>query len=105
MTLNDFMELCEKNQIQAEKYNDTWYMANIKSKFIVATWIICYCISDEKTVLPKDITIDGNTISYAGNVPYNETDFKCKLKIVRELVKLCKEKEIENKLEDLKNDF
>lgn len=80
-------------------------MANIKSKFIVASWIICYCTTDEKTLLPKDISIDGNTISYAGNVVYNETDFKFKLEIVRELVKLCKKKEIENKLEDLKNDF
>ena len=105
MTLNDFMELCEKYHIQAEKYSDTWYMANIKSKFIGATWIICYCSTDEKTFLPKDISTDGNTISYTGNVPYNETDFKYKLEIVRDLVKICKQKEIENKLENLKNDF
>lgn len=105
MTLNDFFELCEKNDIQAEKYGERWYIANIKSKYIVASWIICFYEGDGKSVLPKDITTDGNTISYAGNVPYNESDFKCKLKIVRELVKLRKEKEIENKLEDLKNDF
>lgn len=105
MTLDDFFELCEKNNIQSEQYSDNWYVANIKSKFIVATWLICYCATDEKTFLPKDISTDGKTISYLGNVIYNETDFKCKLDIVRELVKLCKEKEIENKLEDLKNDF
>lgn len=105
MTLNDFMELCEKNHIQAEEYSKNWYIANIKSKFINATWIICYCTTDEKTVLPKDISTDGNTITYNGNVLYNETDFKCKLEIVRELVRLCKQKEVENKLENLKSDF
>ena len=81
------------------------YIANIKSKFINATWIICYCTTDEKTVLPKDISTDGKTITYDGTVIYNETDFKCKLEIVRELVKICKQREVENKLYNLKNDF
>lgn len=105
MTLDEFFKLCEKSQIQAEQYSDNWYIANINSKFIAATWIICYCATDEKTWLPKDISTDGNSISYTGNVIYNETDFKCKLEIVRNLVKLCKQKEIDNKLENLKNDF
>lgn len=105
MTLDDFKKLCEKNHIPFEKYSDNWYIANIKSKFIKATWIICYCTTDEKTVLPNDISTDGKTITYNGIVLYNETDFKCKLEIVRELVKLCKQKEVENKLEKLKNDF
>ena len=68
MTLNDFMELCEKNHLQAEEYSKNWYIANIKSKYIKATWIICYCTTDEKTVLPKDISTDGNTITYNGKV-------------------------------------
>lgn len=105
MTLNDFMELCEKNDIQVEKYSDCWYIANIKSKFIKSNWIITHCTSDSKTILPKDICTDGDTIYYAGNVIYNESDFKCKLEVVRELVKLCKKKEITNKIENLKNDF
>ena len=105
MTLNDFMELCEKNYLQIEKYSKNWYVANIKSKFIYATWLICYCTTDEKTVLPKDISITGKIIYYSGTVEYNETDFKCKLEIVRELVRICKKTEIENKLENLKNDF
>lgn len=105
MTLNDFMEVCEKNNLQAEEWSKNWYIANIKSKFINATWIICYCTTDEKTVLPKDISTDGKTITYDGNVIYDETDFKCKLEIVRELVKICKQREVENKLYNLKNDF
>ena len=48
MTLNDFMEVCEKNNLQAEEWSKKWYIANIKSKFINATWIICYCTTDEK---------------------------------------------------------
>lgn len=99
------MELCEKNHLQAEEYSKNWYIANIKSKYINATWLICHCTTDEKTVLPKDISTDGKTITYNGNVLYNETDFNCKLKVVRELVRLCKQREVENKLEDLKNDF
>lgn len=105
MTLNDFFELCEKNDMPVEKYGDTWYIANIKSKFIKSNWIITHCTTDSKTILPKDICTDGNIITYAGNVLYNETDFKSKLEVVRELVKFCKKKEIENKLENLKNDF
>lgn len=105
MTLNDFMELCEKNHIQVEKYSDNWYIANIKSKFINSKWIITHCTADSKTLIPRYISIEGKTITYGGNVIYNETDFKCKLEVVRELVKLCKKKEIENKIEDLKNDF
>lgn len=105
MTLNDFMEVCEKNNLQAEEWSKNWYIANVKSKFINATWIICYCTTDEKTVLPKDISTDGKTITYDGTVIYNETDFKCKLEIVRELVKICKQREVENKLYNLKNDF
>lgn len=105
MTLNDFMEVCEKNNLQAEEWSKNWYIANIKSKFINATWIICYCTTEEKTVLPKDISTDGKTITYDGNVIYDETDFKCKLEIVRELVKICKQREVENKLYNLKNDF
>ena len=99
------MELCEKNYLQVEEYSKNWYIANIKSKFINATWLICYCTTNEKTVLPKDISITGKTIYYSGIVEYNETDFKCKLEIVRELVRICKKTEIENKLENLKNDF
>lgn len=105
MTLDDFMELCKKNQIPVEKYSDNWYIANIKSKFIKSNWIITHCTADSKTLVPRDISTDGKTITYAGNVLYNETDFKCKLEIVRELVKFCKKKEIENKLENLNNDF
>ena len=105
MTLDDFKKLCEKNHIPVEKYSDNWYIANIKSKFIKSNWIITHCTADSKTILPKDICTDGNTITYAGNVLYNETDFKCKLNVVRELLKLCKQKEVTNKLEDLKNDF
>lgn len=105
MTLNDFMELCEKNHIPVEKYSDNWYIANIKSKFIKSNWIITHCTADSKTLVPRDISTDGDTISYNGNVVYNETDFKSKIEVVRELVKLCKKKEIENKLENLKNDF
>lgn len=99
------MELCEKNYLQIEEYSKNWYIANIKSKFIKATWIICYCTTDEKTVLPKGISTDGNTIYCSGIVEYNETDFKYKLEIVRELVRICKQREVENKLENLKNDF
>ena len=105
MTLDDFMELCKKNNIPVEKYSDNWYIANIKSKFITSNWIITHCTADSKTILPKDICTDGNTITYAGNVLYNESDFNCKLGIVRELVKLCKQKEVTNKLEKIKNDF
>lgn len=105
MTLNDFIGVCEKNNLQAEEWSKNWYIANIKSKFINSTWIICYCTTVEKTVLPKDISTDGKTITYDGTVIYNETDFKCKLEIVRELVKICKQREVENKLYNLKNDF
>lgn len=105
MTLDDFLDLCNKNNIPVEKYSDKWYTANIKSKFIAASWIICYCAVDEKTWLPRDISTDGYSISYSGNVIYNEADFKCKLEIVRELLKICKKKEIENKIEVLKDDF
>lgn len=99
------MELCEKNNITAEKYSDNWYTADIKSKFIKETWIICHCSTDGKTFLPRCINTDGKTINYSGTVEYNETDFKRKLEIVRELVRICKKTEVENKLEDLKNDF
>ncbi len=105
MTLDDFMELCKKNNIPVEKYSDNWYIANIKSKFITSNWIITHCTADSKTLLPKNICTDGNQITYVGNEVYNEADFNCKLEIVRELVKLCKQKEITNKLEKMKNDF
>lgn len=105
MTLNDFLDLCNKNDIPVEKYSDNWYIANIKSKFINSKWIITHCTADSKTLLPKNICTDGHQITYVGNEVYNETDFKSKLEVVRELVKLCKKKEIENKLENLKNDF
>ena len=105
MTLDDFMELCSKNHIPVEKYSDNWYIANIKSKFISSAWIITHCTADSKTLLPKDICTDGSSITYTGNVVYNEADFKCKLEVVRELLKLCKKKEIANKLEGLKSDF
>ena len=105
MTLDDFKELCYKNNITVERYSDNWYIANIKSKFIDSNWIITHCTTDETTLLPKDIFTDGNKITYSGNAIYNEVDFKCKLEIVRELIKICKKKEIENKLEGLKDDF
>lgn len=57
MTLNDFMELCEKNHLQPEEYSKNWYIANIKSKFINATWIICYCTTDEKLFFRKTLVL------------------------------------------------
>ena len=105
MTLDEFMKLCDKNHIPVEKYSDSWYIANIKSKFVSSSWIITHCTADSKTLLPKDICTDGNTITFGGNVVYNEADFNSKLEIDRELIKLCKKKEIANKLEGLKNDF
>ena len=57
MTLNDFMEVCEKNNLQAEEWSKNWYIANIKSKFINATWIICYCTTDEKLYCRKTLVL------------------------------------------------
>lgn len=90
-----------------KKYSDNWYIANIKSKFIKATWIIthCNCNTDDKTLIAKDILTDGDIITYNGHVVYNEADFNSKLEIVRELLKVCKKREIAKKLEGLKNDF
>lgn len=105
MTLDDFIELCNKNNLPVEQYSENWYIANIKSKFIKASWIITHCTADDKTLLTNYILTDGDSITYNGHVVYNEADFNRKLEIVRDLIKLCKKKEIENKLEVLKNDF
>lgn len=105
MTLDEFFDLCNKNHITAEKYSDNWYIANIKSKYISSSWIITHCTAYSKTLLPKDICTDCSTITYSGNTIYNEADFNSKLEIVRELLKVCKKREIAKKLEGLKNDF
>lgn len=57
MTLNDFIGVCEKNNLQAEEWSKNWYIANIKSKFINATWIICYCTTDEKLYYRKTLVL------------------------------------------------
>ncbi len=57
MTLNDFIGVCEKNNLQAEEWSKNWYIANIKSKFINSTWIICYCTTDEKLYYRKTLVL------------------------------------------------
>lgn len=104
MTLGDFIELCEKHNLNITQYNEKWYIANLQSKYISSTcsWIISYNSFEQATMMPARISTDGEKIYYESHLHYSPSGFLDRLNLTYDMIKLIK---MRQKIKDINDDF
>lgn len=101
-----FQDLCKQYNLVVRDFNPLWKIANISSPYIDDTcFILSYCENRDILYIPQFVTTDTIKVGYHENITYNEKDFIDRINMTYDIIKILKEKEVNKKLENIKNDF